>query len=1172
MPTWKKVVVSGSAISQLNNDANYLATLGDNVVSSSAQIATDISGSFVSASNALGTRIDNVASTITLAADNGSNDTYTTGETLTFTGDNSISTTVSDNEITIALADGVVSSSAQVVSLVESGTDSNTFTDADHSKLNAIEAAADVTDTTNVTAAGALMDSELTDLAGVKGVTISTLQPKPSEGAFADGDKTKLDAIEASADVTDATNVTAAGALMDSELTSIADVKALNQSVVSGATPTFTTTNFTDATNKRLMTDAQETKLDTVETSADVTDTANVTAAGAVMDSELTNEAAVKAINQGLATSDNVTFANTTVTGNLTVSGTTTTVNSETLNIDDNIIALNGNGAALGGIAVNDGPATGSLLWDGDNDRWVAGATGSESAVLTALGYGILSGSTQIAADISGSFVSASNALGNRIDNVASTITLSADVGSNDTYTTGETLTFEGDNSITTTVSDNKISFAIGDGIVSSSAQAVALVEAGTDSNTFTDADHSKLNAIEASATADQTDAEIRAAVEAATDSNVFTDADHSKLNAIEASADVTDATNVTAAGALMDSELTSIADVKALDQSVVSGATPTFTTTNFTDASDKRLMTDAQETKLDSVESSADVTDTANVTAAGALMDSELTSITDVKALNQSVVSGATPTFTTTNFTDATNKRLMTDAQETKLDSVESSADVTDTANVTAAGALMDSELTNLAAVKAINQGLATSDNVTFANTTVTGNLTISGTTTTVNSETLNIDDNIIALNGNGAALGGIAVNDGPATGSLLWNGTDNRWVAGATGSESAVITALGYGVLSGSAQIAADISGSFVSASNALGTRIDNVASTITLAADAGSNDTYTTGETLTFEGDNSITTTVSDNKISFTIGDGIMSSSAQIVSAVEAGTDSNTFTDADHSKLNAIEASATADQTDAEIRAAVEAATDSNVFTDADHSKLNAIEASADVTDATNVTAAGAVMDSEVTNLAFVKGLTGGISDGNVLTANDAVADDDFLRINGTEVEGLTAAETRTALNVEDGADVTDTANVTAAGALMDSELTSIADVKALDQSVVQSASPTFASLTLTGDLTVTGARVEQQVTNLAVEDQFITINSGASAQDAGIFFEGQGASFGWDESENRFALDFTGGNASQTTITSDAYVAAVAVADDDANYQKDGNLFVNDSGEAFIYVSS
>ena len=98
--------------------------------------------------------------------------------------------------------------------------------------------------------------------------------------------------------------------------------------------------------------------------------------------------------------------------------------------------------------------------------------------------------------------------------------------------------------------------------------------DGGLTQNNFTDADHTKLNGIEASATADQTDAEIRAAVEAASDSNVFTDDDHSKLNAIEASADVTDATNVTAAGALMDSECTSLADVKALNQSLVTTST----------------------------------------------------------------------------------------------------------------------------------------------------------------------------------------------------------------------------------------------------------------------------------------------------------------------------------------------------------------------------------------------------------------------------------------------------------------------------------------------------------------------------------------------------------------------------------------------------------------------
>jgi hypothetical protein len=70
-------------------------------------------------------------------------------------------------------------------------------------------------------------------------------------------------------------------------------------------------------------------------------------------------------------------------------------------------------------------------------------------------------------------------------------------------------------------------------------------------------ADKTKLDAVESSATADQSNAEIVAAVEAGTDSNTFTDADHTKLNAIEASADVTDATNVNAAGALMLSDTT---------------------------------------------------------------------------------------------------------------------------------------------------------------------------------------------------------------------------------------------------------------------------------------------------------------------------------------------------------------------------------------------------------------------------------------------------------------------------------------------------------------------------------------------------------------------------------------------------------------------------------------
>lgn len=59
-----------------------------------------------------------------------------------------------------------------------------------------------------------------------------TYQVQLAEGAFINGDKTKLDGIEALADVTDTANVTAAGALMDSELTDEAGIKALDTSTL----------------------------------------------------------------------------------------------------------------------------------------------------------------------------------------------------------------------------------------------------------------------------------------------------------------------------------------------------------------------------------------------------------------------------------------------------------------------------------------------------------------------------------------------------------------------------------------------------------------------------------------------------------------------------------------------------------------------------------------------------------------------------------------------------------------------------------------------------------------------------------------------------------------------------------------------------------------------------
>jgi len=75
--------------------------------------------------------------------------------------------------------------------------------------------------------------------------------------------------------------------------------------------------------------------------------------------------------------------------------------------------------------------------------------------------------------------------------------------------------------------------------------------------------DGAKLDLVEASATADQTGAQIKSAYEAEANTNTYTDAEVTKLAGIETSADVTDTANVTAAGALMDSEVD--VDIKTL-------------------------------------------------------------------------------------------------------------------------------------------------------------------------------------------------------------------------------------------------------------------------------------------------------------------------------------------------------------------------------------------------------------------------------------------------------------------------------------------------------------------------------------------------------------------------------------------------------------------------------
>lgn len=229
---------------------------------------------------------------------------------------------------------------------------------------------------------------------------------------------------------------------------------------------------------------------------------------------------------------------------------------------------------------------------------------------------------------------------------------------------------------------------------------------------------------------------------------------------------------------------------------------------------------------------------------AQGALADSALQS-SDIGASVQAhsaVLDATTASFTT--------------ADETKLDGIEAGADVTDTANVTAAGALMDSEVTNLAQVKAFNSA----DYATAA--------------------------------------------QGTTADSAVQPGDDADTLGSGVATDGHVLTADGLG---GAAWEAVPAGGSVEVLSNV-------ATSTIIGRTTAGSGDS----EELT---------------------------AAQV-----------------RTLLN-VEDGATADQTGAEIKTAYEAEANTNAFTDALLSKLNGIEALADVTDTTNVTAAGALMDSEV-----------------------------------------------------------------------------------------------------------------------------------------------------------------------------------------------------------------
>jgi hypothetical protein len=94
---------------------------------------------------------------------------------------------------------------------------------------------------------------------------------------------------------------------------------------------------------------------------------------------------------------------------------------------------------------------------------------------------------------------------------------------------------------------------------------------------------------------------------------------------------------------------------------------------------------------------------------------------------------------------------------------------------------------------INAYTASLKSAIELTGSNVTIQGDLLVKGTTTSIASTTVDIGDNIIELNGSEATFGGLLIKDptSPNTisGSLLWDTTNDQWIAGPLGFEQKVI-----------------------------------------------------------------------------------------------------------------------------------------------------------------------------------------------------------------------------------------------------------------------------------------------------------------------------------------------------------------------------------------------
>jgi len=298
----------------------------------------------------------------------------------------------------------------------------------------------------------------------------------------------------------------------------------------------------------------------------------------------------------------------------------------------------------------------------------------------------------------------------------------------------------------------------------------------------FADGDKTKLDGLEASATADQTADEI----------GVLFAADNTTVQfggAVSASS-LNTATTITIAGGLFTSAslaaaVAGIYTHPSYDGDDLSVDTTALTGANVISDIDFNITTDATGHVTDATLTTlATRTLTlANLGYTGATDANNYTLPTNLAGDDISVDTGALTGATVISdldFNIETNTSgLVTDANGTvstrtlTLANLGYTGDTDATDNMTGAeiGSALNASLGN------VSFGNQSADSVTFAGpVVVTGNLTVNGTTTTIATANLTVTDQFVVLNDGGSAADGGIVIEGAGT-ALGWDESESRW-----------------------------------------------------------------------------------------------------------------------------------------------------------------------------------------------------------------------------------------------------------------------------------------------------------------------------------------------------------------------------------------------------------